>query len=153
MFHSGEKRPAGPTISSLIDAPERGAGKASEALSTALYGELKRLPKRELARHSSAVSVSPTTLLHQPYLDIAAADDLRFPDRARFMGYAARVMRSLIIDDLRNRQVQKRGGQFKITSLTNKYPNIRLMRGSLRRSATRWTNWRRPSLRWPKLST
>lgn len=109
-----------PTISSLIEAAQRGDGKASEALFTALYGELKRLAKRELARHRWVVSVSPTTLLHQAYLDIAAADDLRFPDRARFMGYAARVMRSLIIDHLRNRQAQKRGGQFEITSLTDK---------------------------------
>jgi RNA polymerase sigma factor (TIGR02999 family) len=41
-----------------------------------------------------------------------------FPDRARFMGYAARVMRGLIIDHARNRQAQKRGGLFEITSLT-----------------------------------
>jgi RNA polymerase sigma factor (TIGR02999 family) len=40
-----------------------------------------------------------------------------FPDRARFMGYAARVMRGLIIDYARNRQAQKRGGQFEITSI------------------------------------
>ena len=40
-----------------------------------------------------------------------------FPDCARFMGYAARVMRGLIIDHARNRQAQKRGGQFEITSL------------------------------------
>jgi RNA polymerase sigma factor (TIGR02999 family) len=42
-----------------------------------------------------------------------------FPDRARFMGYAARVMRALIIDYVRNRQAQKRGGLFELTSLTN----------------------------------
>jgi RNA polymerase sigma factor (TIGR02999 family) len=42
-----------------------------------------------------------------------------FPDRARFMGYAARVMRGLIIDHARNRRAQKRGGLFEITSLEN----------------------------------
>jgi RNA polymerase sigma factor (TIGR02999 family) len=40
-----------------------------------------------------------------------------FPDHARFMGYAARVMRGLIIDYARNRQAVKRGGRFEITSL------------------------------------
>jgi RNA polymerase sigma factor (TIGR02999 family) len=35
------------------------------------------------------------------------------------MGYAARVMRALIIDRARNRQAQKRGGMFEITSLDN----------------------------------
>ena len=33
------------------------------------------------------------------------------------MGYAARVMRGLIIDYARSRHAQKRGGQFEITSL------------------------------------
>src|SRR5262245_51906935 len=42
----------------------------------------------------------------------------QFPDRARFMGYAARVMRGLVIDYVRNRNAQKRGGQFEIAPLT-----------------------------------
>jgi RNA polymerase sigma factor (TIGR02999 family) len=42
-----------------------------------------------------------------------------FPDRGRFMAYAARVMRGLIIDYTRRRQAQKRGGKFEITSLTS----------------------------------
>ena len=41
---------------------------------------------------------------------------MSFPDEARFMGYAARVMRGLIIDHARSRRVQKRGGLFEITS-------------------------------------
>ena len=77
------------------------------------------MAKRELARHGAPVSLGATTLLHEAYLDIAARDGNgpSFPDRARFMGYAARVMRGLIIDHARNRQAQKRGGQFEITSL------------------------------------
>jgi DNA-directed RNA polymerase specialized sigma24 family protein len=35
------------------------------------------------------------------------------------MGYAARVMRGLIIDHARNRQAQKRGGKFEIATLGN----------------------------------
>ena len=40
-----------------------------------------------------------------------------FVDHARFMAYAARVMRGLIIDDVRRRRSEKRGGLFEITSL------------------------------------
>jgi RNA polymerase sigma factor (TIGR02999 family) len=47
---------------------------------------------------------------------MAAKDGSSFPDRARFMGYASRVMRGLIIDHARNRSALKRGGQFHITS-------------------------------------
>src|SRR5581483_2286398 len=51
------------------------------------------------------------------YLDMAGRDGAAFPDRARFMGYASRVMRGLIIDHARSRHAQKRGGGFEITSL------------------------------------
>src|SRR5207237_2384722 len=82
-----------------------------------LYSELHRLAKRELARRGSPASLSVTTLLHEAYLDIAAREGNRFPDRPRFMGYAARVMRGLIIDHARSRNAIKRGGEFEITSL------------------------------------
>jgi len=62
------------------------------------------------------MSIGATTLLHQAYIEMAGRDQISFPDRARFMGYAARVMRGLIIDHARNRSAQKRGGQFHITS-------------------------------------
>jgi RNA polymerase sigma factor (TIGR02999 family) len=106
------------TLASLIDAAEKGDGSATEALFTALYSELRRLARAQLAR-GSGVSVSATTLLHEAYMDMAQRGGTRFPDRAHFMGYAARVMRNLIIDHARNRQAQKRGGLFEITSLGN----------------------------------
>ena len=86
------------------------------ALFSALYDDLHRLARRELARNGSAMSLGVTTLLHEAYLDIAGRDASAFPDRNRFMGYAARVMRGLIIDHVRSGQAQKRGGQFEITS-------------------------------------
>src|SRR5438093_7420257 len=105
------------TIASLMVAAERGDGSAAKVLFGALYSELHRLAKRELARHGAGVSLGATTLLHQAYIDMSARDGPSFPDRARFMGYAARVMRGLIIDHARDRRAQKRGGHFEITSL------------------------------------
>src|ERR1700733_5064457 len=107
-----------PTIPWLIGAAERGDAAAADSLFSALYGELRKLARRELARPGAAVSLSATTLLHEAYLDMAARDGPSFPDQSRFMGYAARVMRGLIIDHARNRRAQKRGGQFHITSFS-----------------------------------
>ena len=106
------------TISTLIGAAEKGDSNATSALFNALYSELHRIAKRELARSSVAMSLAATTLLHEAYLEMAARDGASFPDRARFMTYAARVMRGLIIDHARNRLARKRGGQFEITSLS-----------------------------------
>jgi RNA polymerase sigma factor (TIGR02999 family) len=105
------------SISSLIGAAEQGVSSAAGPLFDALYSELHRLARRELGRQNVAVSLGATTLLHEAYLDIATRHGPSFPDRARFMTYAARVMRGLIIDHARNRRAQKRGGYFEITSM------------------------------------
>jgi RNA polymerase sigma factor (TIGR02999 family) len=106
-------------ISSLIDKAERGDPRAADDLFAALYSELRRLSRHELARYGGPLTLSPTTLLHQAYLDIAERGGASFPDRARFMAYAARVMRGLIIDYARHRRALKRGGSFEITSLAD----------------------------------
>ena len=82
-----------------------------------LYTELRRLADRELLRHPG-MSVSPTTLVHETYLNVAGREGLSFPDRARFLGYIARAMRGLLIDFAREQKALKRGGGFHITQLT-----------------------------------
>lgn len=93
-------------------------GADANSLFSSLYSELHRLAKRQLARQWSPMGLGATTLLHEAYLNISDRNEPEFPDRARFMGYAARVMRGLIIDFARTRNATKRGGKFEITSLT-----------------------------------
>jgi RNA polymerase sigma factor (TIGR02999 family) len=107
---------ASSTLSSLVAAVERGHGEASDALFSSLYKDLHRMARRELSRRGAGVTLGATTLLHEAYLDISVRERA-FPDRNRFMGYASRVMRGLIIDYARNRHALKRGGQFEITSM------------------------------------
>lgn len=105
------------SLTSLFESAERGDAAASEALFAALYSELHRVARRELARKGGNLTLGVTTLLHEAYLKISDRDGIAFPDRARFMGYAARVMRSLIIDHVRHRRARKRGGLFEFTVL------------------------------------
>ncbi len=106
----------GATISGLIDLAERGDAGAADELFHRLYAQLHRLAKSQLARQGF-VTLSPTTLIHETYLGMAAREN-SFPDQGRFMAYAARVMRGVIIDHVRNRMAIKRGGRFEITALT-----------------------------------
>ncbi|HWW95711.1 MAG TPA: ECF-type sigma factor [Vicinamibacteria bacterium] len=106
------------SIGSLIASIECGDRSAADALFAALYSDLHRLAKRQLARSGAGVTLGATTLLHEAYLDISQREGAVFPDRGRFMAYAAKVMRGLIIDYARSRQAQKRGGGFEITSLS-----------------------------------
>jgi RNA polymerase sigma factor (TIGR02999 family) len=103
-------------IAALIEEAENGSKSASGPLFAALYSELHGLARRQLARAGLPVTISATTLLHQAYIEMAEREGVSFPDEARFMGYAARVMRGLIIDHARSRRAQKRGGLFEITS-------------------------------------
>lgn len=105
-------------LSALIEAAERGEPAATEALFTALYSELHRIARRELARHGWGVTIGATSLLHEAYLDLSRRDSDQFPDQQRFMAYAARVMRGLIVDYARRRQAQKRGGEFELITIS-----------------------------------
>lgn len=103
--------------SSSIAASNAGDHPDAETLFGALYAELHRLAKRQLARGGGDASLGVTTLLHEAYLDISSRHGAVFADEAHFMGYAARVMRGLIIDHARARHAVKRGGEFELTSL------------------------------------
>lgn len=105
-------------ISSFISAPGSDDS-VTDVLFTTLYSELHRMAKRELAWRGGGVSLSVTTLLHEAYLDMSGHAGYSFPDQARFMGYAARVMRGLIIDHARSRNALKRGGELDIIALEN----------------------------------
>ena len=95
---------------------------ASE-LFTSLYADLRRLAASSLRRVGGPATLTPTAVLHEAYLDICAGPlAAQFPDRNRFMGYAARAMRGLIIDYTRRNLAQKRGGEFHLTSLPTELP-------------------------------
>ena len=109
-----------PSLSALIASAEAGDRSAADALFAALYSELHRLASRQLAKGASPeLTLGTTTLLHTAYLQMSGREGTVFPDRGRFMAYAARVMRSLIIDYVRRRQAHKRGGEFELTSLAD----------------------------------
>jgi len=104
------------TIASLIVAADGGSAASAEALFTTLYQELHRLARRQLRGGSAGASLGATTLLHECYVDMAGRA-VAFPDRQRFIAYAARAMRGLIVDYVRERRAQKRGGEFHLTAL------------------------------------
>jgi len=87
-----------------------------EQLFASLYADLRRIADRELRRHPES-RVSPTTLVHEAYLNVIGRP-VNFEDRGRFLGYVARAMRGLLIDFLRQDHALKRGAEFEITHLT-----------------------------------
>ena len=106
-----------PDLPALFESAQAGDRSAADALFATLYADLHRLAERKLARAGGCFTLGVTTLLHEAYLDISRREGTSFPDRGRFLAYAAKVMRSLIIDYARQRRAEKRGGGFEITQV------------------------------------
>jgi RNA polymerase sigma factor (TIGR02999 family) len=106
-----------PNIEPIIHSAVDGEAEAPRQLFASLYEQLHAIARRELRRSGAALTLGATTLLHEAYLNLGERRGVEFPDRARFLGYASRAMRGLIIDYARSRQALKRGGGFEITSL------------------------------------
>ena len=107
------------SIAALVTRADAGDGAAKDALFAALYEELHRLAQVHVHRGGGNVTLGATTLLHEAYLDIAQRSAVAFPDRNRFLGYASRAMRALVIDYVRHRGAQKRGGDLTFTTLVD----------------------------------
>ena len=104
-------------LGALVAGAQGSEPGATDRLFATLYGQLHRLARREAARLGPQATLGATTLLHEAYLDIARRDGLAFPSQGHFMAYAARAMRGVVIDRVRERVALKRGGGLHITSL------------------------------------
>jgi RNA polymerase sigma factor (TIGR02999 family) len=102
-------------LEALIRRADQADREAADQLFAILYHELHRIAERNLRRTGSSLTLGTTTLLHEAYLNIAGREALASADRSRFLGYASRAMRGLVIDYARNRRAKKRGREFQIT--------------------------------------
>jgi RNA polymerase sigma factor (TIGR02999 family) len=83
------------------------------------YQELRRLARARLYGGGGRHTVLDTTaLVHETYLKLSRQAGASFPDRARFLGYAGKAMRSIIVDMVRQRQTERAGGGVALLTLT-----------------------------------
>ena len=108
-------------LDALIRRADQSDREAIDKLFAILYHELHQLAEHNLRRAGSALTLGTTTLLHETYLNIAGRENIAFAERTRFLAYASRAMRGLVIDYARRRRAKKRGSQFEIT-LGNEEP-------------------------------
>ena len=90
-----------------VNADEPGA---LHALFAAAYGELRKLARSRLRDGGRNTVMDTTALVHESYFRFIKGGQLRSNDRRAFFAYASRVMRSVIIDAVRERQAERRGG-------------------------------------------
>jgi RNA polymerase sigma factor (TIGR02999 family) len=116
-----DREPAGnhDTIAAMVERAEAGDSAARDALFVSLYSELHNLAQSHLQRSGGQLTMGATTLLHEAYLDLNGRGHVAFPDRLRFLKYASRAMRGLVIDYIRTKRALKRGGEITFVVLSN----------------------------------
>jgi DNA-directed RNA polymerase specialized sigma24 family protein len=102
-------------IGPLVERADRGERGAADALFALLYDELHRLAEHHLRRAGPSGGLGATTLLHEAYLNVSGREGVAFADRSRFLSYASRAMRGLLIDFARRRGAVKRGSALEVT--------------------------------------
>ncbi len=84
---------------------------AMDRLVPLIYPELRKLARRNLRGSRDAQKVlSPTELVHEAFLRMAGQNQPDWNHRAQFYYLAARVMRQVLVDYVREQRSQKRGG-------------------------------------------
>jgi len=94
----------------LLAAARRGDQNAAAEVFGMLYEDLRRLARSRLRQHQTITMLDTTSLVHESYLKLVGAESLPVEDRHHFFAYAARVMRSVIVDFARARLAERRGG-------------------------------------------
>jgi RNA polymerase sigma factor (TIGR02999 family) len=97
-------------ITQLLRRVSAGDAVASEELLPIVYAELHRVARRHLRSERPGHTLQATALVNEAYLKIFGGADAEFPDRAHFLAFASRLMRSILVDHARSRNAIKRGG-------------------------------------------
>lgn len=94
-----------------------GASPELDRAFAAYYPELKRIAHSRLRENALQGQFQTTALVHDSYLKLAAGPEREFPDRLRFLAYASRTLRSILIDHVREQRAQRRGGEYDVVTL------------------------------------
>lgn len=97
-------------LTSLLDRARSGDAAAIEALFEESYPLLRQLARSRLRGQPRTPTLDTGALVHEAYLRFVAAGRLRIEDSLHFRRWAARVMRSVVIDLARRRRADRRGG-------------------------------------------
>ncbi len=105
-------------ITQLLLKWKAGDETALDQLMPLVYDELRQLARSFIRRHGPQMSLQPTALVNEAYLRLVRQQNLSWENRAQFFGLAAKLMRNMLVDHIRERRAQKRGGGEYHLSLT-----------------------------------
>jgi RNA polymerase sigma factor (TIGR02999 family) len=97
-------------LTDLIQQANAGDDAALKRVFDAAYADLRRVARLHLSKRGRGPLLDTTSLVHESYLRFANTGQLSIRDRQHFLRYAGHVMRSVIVDFVREAQAVRRGG-------------------------------------------
>jgi RNA polymerase sigma factor (TIGR02999 family) len=114
------------SITELLLKWSDGENSALEQLMPLVYDELRRLAVRYLRHERANHTLQPTALVNEAYMRLVDQHRVEWQNRAQFFGFAAKLMRNILVDHARTRQTVKRGGnQFRVSLDSNKQAGLK----------------------------
>lgn len=102
-------------ISTLLQAWSSGDQVALEQLTPIVYDELRRLASHYLRSERAHITLQTTALVNEAYLKLVDFKRMRFNDRAHFFAVSAQLMRRILVDHSRRRNLKRGGGLLHIS--------------------------------------
>ena len=99
-------------VTALLQAWRLGDVDARDRLLTVVYQALRRRAAAQLRRERVGHALEPTALVHEVYLLLVKQDRTDWQNRAQFFGVASQMMRRLLVDRARARNMAKRSGRW-----------------------------------------
>jgi RNA polymerase sigma factor (TIGR02999 family) len=103
----------------LISQASAGDEAAMSALYAKLYPEIKRVARARLAQAGGVTGLNATALVHEGFMRMAEREGLQCNTRVQFFAYIGKVLRSIVIDFIRARDSEKRGGGETLLTLSH----------------------------------
>ena len=97
-------------MTELLGRARSGDALAVNDVYRSLYPELRRIAHSRLRQNANRISLDTTALVHDTYLRFVQTKALQVTDRQHFLAYASTVMRSVIVDLIRDSRADRRGG-------------------------------------------
>jgi RNA polymerase sigma factor (TIGR02999 family) len=103
----------------LIARASAGNAEAMSSLYATLYPEIKRVARARLAQAGGVTGLNATALVHEGFMRMAEREGLQGDTRVQFFAYIGKVLRSIVIDFIRARDAEKRGGGATLLTLSH----------------------------------
>jgi RNA polymerase sigma factor (TIGR02999 family) len=98
-------------VTRILSALEQGDPHAADQLLPLVYDELRKLASQRLAKENAGQTLQATALVHEAYLRLVDTEAAQqWNSRGHFFAAAAEAMRRILVDNARQKQAKKRGG-------------------------------------------